>query len=180
MVEQGLSLALVGGLISGSGFALLGLFLWRLGYLNRGAERVQHGMMAAVALSSAWGFATAIAEASEFTGPHYAESALDALRYSAWLLFLLLVLRRPLQRGREAGTEATLGGQPGQSTPTSDLARALTGVFIALVLGAAGSVALSALRGDYEIGAARYTVLPMLGMAVLGLVLVDILKNWRH
>lgn len=173
MVEHGLSLTLVGGLISGLGFALLGVFLWRLGYLSRSAESVQRAMVTAVALSSAWGFVTSISEASEYTGPLYAEGAVDAMRYAAWLWFLLMVMRPPMPCANEVAIEPAPVGPHAPRPPATDLARALTVAAVMLMVCAAGAWVVRVLRGDHEIGAARYAVLPLLGMAVLGLVLVE-------
>ena len=174
MLEQGLTLPLVGGLFCGLAFGLLGLFLWRLGYLDRSAERVQVAMCAAVGISSAWGFSASFAEASEFTGPHFVEAALDLLRYTAWLLFLLQVLWRPGQQVSPETSDADHRTGP-RDRPASapSLIKPLAGTAVFLVLASAASIGMRAIRGDYEAASARYSVLPMLGLAVLGLVVVE-------
>ena len=53
------------------------------------------------------------------------------------------------------------------------LIKPLAGTAVFLVLASAASIGMRAIRGDYEAASARYSVLPMLGLAVLGLVVVE-------
>lgn len=178
MNEHGISLALVSSLISGLAHAVLVLYLARAGYLGARSDLVQRLLFAATVLTAAWGLFGAYAEASLYTGPVYLAACLDLARYALWLAMLLALLRVPAVPPSGPGEPAA--GDPAGGTAaakTKAAARSMVGgmtwTVIVVVVMAVAALALRVARGPEDPDALRYTLLPALALAVLGLVLVE-------
>lgn len=178
MNEHGISLALVSSLISGLAHAVLVVYLARAGYVGARADRIQRLLFAATTLTAAWGLFGAYAEASSYTGPVYVSAGLDLTRYALWLAMLLELLRASPSRP-SAFDPSSANETAGNSSlsPATVAPRGmvdgllLTAVVVVLV--AAAALAGRVVRGLDDPDAARYTLMPALAMAVLGLVLVE-------
>lgn len=180
-----MSLPLISGLLAGVAYLALTLQLVRAGYARPSPERVRRLMLLAVALSAAWGFGVAIAEASDYTGPGHVERALDLLRNATWMAVLLTLLQRQAFSGLEPRDLTAPPAQPqpmpapqpaGLESPAATHAaplRGMTSLVLAAVALAAAVQALGLLRGDVDPAASRWPWMSSLGLALLGLVLVE-------
>ncbi len=162
MDDPGIGLALIGYGAAALGYAGLGAYLvWR-GRQAVGGAQLPWAVLLAVAASVCWASIGAWDQLSDYTVASYALAAADALRYVAWLAALVLLLA------------------PGEGTPSG-----LGGVSarLRLLVGAAALAAAVVLwnrvrLGQYEPDASRPYVMLLLGLAVLGLLLVEqVLRN---
>ncbi len=171
MGEHAASLALISSLIAALAYVLLVLRLLQTGCHRVGADKVQRALLGATVASAAWCVSVAVAESSSFTAPGYVEAGLDLVRYALWLTLLVLLLRLPAGHGVLPPIAAAPDPQP--AAPGRDVSDLLAAAAVVLLLAAAGALVARVLRGDYQGASVRHHLLPTLGLAVLGLVLVE-------
>lgn len=161
MLEQSVTLTLVGHAIAAAVYAAFAVYLLRHGYASRHGGRMQRAVLGAVALSLAWAVAGVVDQLSPYTSPGYVAVGLDLARYAAWLTVLLLMLR-------PVGEVALPPGRAGRG-----LADAIAWLAAALLVAAALALAERVRQGQYEPDASRNFMLIALGLPVLGLVLIE-------
>ncbi|MBU6256976.1 MAG: PEP-CTERM system histidine kinase PrsK [Burkholderiales bacterium] len=147
-------LALVGyGLVALS-HAAYAIYLWRTGLLKRPVGVSAFSFMAAVLATVAWGVTGLLDQWSTKILPWHLNLMFDQARYAAWVVFMLSLLRRPLDRSaawRRWDAMALLA---------------------LIVVGAGANLYLGAVADDSRL-AVRLLVACQLGWSVLGLVLVE-------
>jgi putative PEP-CTERM system histidine kinase len=150
-----LALAQVGFLLAVAAHAAYAVYLLWTGLLRRPVERAAQAYLLAVLASAGWGLAGwADLVSAKLVFWHLA-TALDLLRYTAWGLFLLLLLR------------------PATASPASGRARWVLAGLVGLVLVSLAANLCLAWLPQFGPVALRWLVICQLAWAVLGLLLVE-------
>ena len=152
-LSSGLSLA--GYLLVILAYAGYGAYLLRSGLLRAPVERSARPYLLAVLATVGWGAAELLDLGSNKVFTWHLATALDQLRYGAWVVFLLQLLR-PMA-GSLASTRTRLG---------------LLGLIVLAGVGLVANLLLG-LQPDRADLALRFLVASQLGCAVLGLLLVE-------
>ena len=152
-LSSGLSLA--GYLLVILAYAGYGAYLLRSGLLRAPVERSARPYLLAVLATVGWGAAELLDLGSSKVFTWHLATALDQLRYGAWVVFLLQLLR-PMA-GSLASTRTRLG---------------LLGLIVLAGVGLVANLLLG-LQPDRADLALRFLVASQLGCAVLGLLLVE-------
>ncbi|MDE2367640.1 MAG: PEP-CTERM system histidine kinase PrsK [Burkholderiales bacterium] len=149
-----IGLALVGYGLVALTHAAYAIYLWRTGLLKRpvGASAIIY--MAAVLATVAWGVTGLIDQWSTKVLPWHLSLMFDQLRYAAWVVFMLTLLRRPLTWGVGLWRWDVVS------------------LCLLVVVGALANLYLGLVADDSH-AAARILVGCQLAWAVLGLVLVE-------
>jgi putative PEP-CTERM system histidine kinase len=185
MGDHAPSLALYSSLVAALGYALLIVHLARSGYLRRQADAIQRTLLAATAASVFWAVMAAVAEASAYTGPGYIAAGVDLLRYAGWLGLLVLLLRVPARVDRALESPPPTAPAPllavKAAPPQRGVVDLLTWAGALLLCVAVIALAYRMLQAIPQVDAERSHLMPQLGLAVLGLVLVEqVYRNLAH
>ena len=150
-----LGLAFAGFALVAAAHAAYGVFLLRSGLLRRPVERSAPWYLLAVLATLAWGLTGLIDLGSSKVLYRHLSVFFDQLRYAAWVVFLLVLVKPLAARSPSIGTRTAVAGL--------------------VLLGTAGLAAnlVLGLADDTQALALRLMVACQLAWAVLGLLLVE-------